>query len=132
VERLVIPPACRQVMLDDVLRRLPDEACGLLAGIPPRVERVVPVTNIAASPVRFLMEPQEQVRALHEFDQQGLELLAIYHSHPHGPAHPSETDLREFAYPGTVMLIWSESGGHWRLDGFTIENRQYTAIKLEA
>jgi proteasome lid subunit RPN8/RPN11 len=37
----------------------------------------------------------------------GEELVAIYHSHPDGPAAPSLTDVVEHEYPGVLYLIVS-------------------------
>ncbi len=89
------------------------EACGLLGGSRSRVEEVVPIKNAAESPVRFRMDPGEQIQALFGFEERGLELVAIYHSHPAGPPGPSETDLSEAAYPEAVQLIWFQKEEHW-------------------
>ena len=35
----------------------------------------------------------------------GDEILGFYHSHPHGAAVPSATDVAEAAYPGSVYAI---------------------------
>jgi proteasome lid subunit RPN8/RPN11 len=58
-----------------------------------------------------------------EIEGQGLELLAIIHSHPAGPDQPSATDRAEFAYPGVLSLIlFPGSGpGGWRARAFAIE-----------
>jgi proteasome lid subunit RPN8/RPN11 len=51
------------------------------------------------------MHAQEQVKALLDIDQHGWELIAIYHSHPHGPGEPSERDTKEYSYPGVIYII---------------------------
>jgi [CysO sulfur-carrier protein]-S-L-cysteine hydrolase len=83
------------------------EACGLLGGVGGIVKKVYQIPNIAAQPdVTFQMEANAQVRALTEIDEQGLELVAIYHSHPVGSrTDPSETDLREATYPNAYSVI---------------------------
>jgi hypothetical protein len=58
----------------------------MLAGREGKTEIVLPVTNVDHSPYRFRMHPAEQVRSLMAIEAMGLELLAIYHSHPEGPA----------------------------------------------
>lgn len=91
---------------------LPEEACGLLggsfqtgAGVQAQV--VLPVANTLHSPVRFRMDPEEQLKAFYWLDEHALDLVGIFHSHPSGPEHPSATDLTEFAYPGVFTLILS-------------------------
>ncbi len=122
-------------MRDEVARWAPEEACGLLAGIAPgQVERVFAVTNRLHSPSRFEMEPQEQLRAFLDIEAAGLELLAIYHSHPTGPAHPSPTDLEEFAYPGVAYLILAPevtgTSPIWNARGFVIKRDDYHEVTV--
>lgn len=107
-------------MLADVRERAPEEACGLLAGKVTRVLQVFAITNELHSPVRFRMDPQEQWTAFEEIEKLGLELLAIYHSHPGGPAGLSPTDLAEAAYPGAIYLVWAPANSRWQCRGFVI------------
>ena len=101
---------------------LPEEGCGLLFGRGQRVERVVPIQNAQHSPVHFRLEPQAQLAAMQEADEQGLELLAIYHSHPRGPEHPSVTDIEEAAYPQAAYLIWwQDVARRWQGELFWLE-----------
>jgi proteasome lid subunit RPN8/RPN11 len=67
------------------------------------------------------MEPGEQLKAMLAIEEAGEELLAIYHSHPGGPAWPSPSDVAEAAYPGVIHLIWYRQAGDWECGGFLIE-----------
>ncbi|MFN4070558.1 MAG: M67 family metallopeptidase [Thermus caldifontis] len=76
-------------------KEVPREGVGLWAGRR-EVERVVPLPNVHPEPLTgYLAEPLALLRALKELEREGLALLAIYHSHPKGPALPSPTDIRE-------------------------------------
>ena len=108
-----ISPEQLQQMLQHVAHEAPIEACGLLGGSKSRVQQVVPITNAAESQVRYRMDPSEQVGALFGFEERGLELVAIYHSHPAGPPGPSSIDIREDAYPEALQLIWFLEAGDW-------------------
>ena len=114
----------------------PLEGCGLLFGVDKAVERVIPVANAAQSPDRFRMEPAAQVRAFQEMENQGLQLLGIFHSHPSHAGDrtqvlegPSETDVREAAY-AVVHVIWSHRSGGWRARGFWIEQDKVREVPL--
>lgn len=72
-----------------------------------RAMKFYPGRNIDASPSRFTMDPVEVIVALQEIDERGWWLGAIVHSHPHGPAQPSMTDLREAHYPDALSVIVS-------------------------
>ena len=110
---------------------LPEEACGLVGGRHKRSEVVIPVENELHSPVRFRMTPEEQWRAFRALDDLGLDLLAVFHSHPAGPQEPSETDRREFFYPGVYSLICTPQGGGWKIRAFLILDNQVEEVKLE-
>ena len=114
-----------------VRRRAPLEACGLLAGRNGRVELVVGVRNTARSPVRYLMDPRQQWNAFEKFEQLGLELLGIYHSHPNGPSRPSPTDIKQAMYEA-VQVIWSRQEGEpWQADGFWIAAGKVSKVTLQ-
>jgi proteasome lid subunit RPN8/RPN11 len=83
----------------------PDEACGLLAGDRNIAEKIYKITNIEKSSVSYMMDPEEQFRAMKEMRKNGREMVAIYHSHPHSQAYPSPVDVSLAFYPDPVYLI---------------------------
>jgi len=117
-------------MRADVDQRAPEEACGFVAGKSGVTRKVIPVTNALHSPVRFRMEPRQQLDGMLEIDRQDWDLAAIYHSHPHGPPHPSPTDLAEAAYPQVVNLIWFKEDSRWQCRGFIINKQKFWEIPL--
>jgi [CysO sulfur-carrier protein]-S-L-cysteine hydrolase len=110
---------------------LPEEGCGMVGGRMNTSEVILPVRNELHSPVRFRMDAIEQLEKMILIEDSNLELLAIFHSHPAGPEFPSETDIAEFAYPGTITLIYSKESGRWKARGFQIEDQSYREIKLD-
>lgn len=125
-----IPAALREEMLAHLKACLPEEGCGVLGGWQGRCSRIFPVGNELHSPEGFRMNSREQVRAFHQLDEQGLELLAIFHSHPHGPQVPSSADVDDFAYPGVASLICVPQDGEWIVRGFQICADRVTEIDL--
>lgn len=130
IKRLYFRKIHWQEMLDHVERCVPQEACGLLAGKHSHVGAVLPVLNQAQSPVRFVMEPREQLRAFDWIQSQGLELLGIFHSHPTGPDTASATDITQAAYE-VVHVICAPKNGHWHARGFWIEGNRATEVQLK-
>jgi [CysO sulfur-carrier protein]-S-L-cysteine hydrolase len=128
--QLIISTKHWQAMLDHVEKNVPLESCGLLAGKNDRVEKVIFVQNQAQSPVRFVMDPYEQLSAFQWMEANGLDLLGIFHSHPAGPEIASATDIAEAAYE-VVHLIWSPNQGHWLVRGFWIKDGAATEIPLQ-
>jgi len=129
IHQLILTQDQYDKMLQHVAEHAPLEACGLLAGKNGRVEYVLPVRNQAQSPVRFVMDPYEQLQAFEWIDSRSLELLGIFHSHPAGPETVSATDIKEAAYE-VVHLIWSRSDEVWKMRGFWIEAGQAGEVVL--
>ena len=117
-------------MLTHVNRQAPLEACGLLAGTNDRVQNVILIRNQAQSPVRFVMDPYEQLQAFDWIENNGLDLLGIFHSHPTGPESVSATDIAEAAYE-VVHIVWSRTHGSWTARGFWIENDRASEVSLQ-
>src|SRR5512136_1558741 len=100
-------------METDVSCRSSEEACGLVVGEENIASLVIPVTNILHDAHRFRMDPDEQLKAFLLVEEKGWEIIAIYHSHPHGIDQPSPTDFAEVTFPGIIYLIWYQLKNAW-------------------
>src|SRR5438552_1090553 len=100
--RLLLPAQILRDMIAQARAELPNECCGLLAGRVEggagRVERRYPLVNRAASPTEYDGDPKGQLAAQKDMRRLGLELLAIYHSHPTAAPVPSKKDLARNAH----------------------------------
>jgi [CysO sulfur-carrier protein]-S-L-cysteine hydrolase len=101
-----------QGLVDEVVSHaredVPNECCGLIGGVDGVATAVHRVPNAAASPLRFEMDPQEQYNAWKAIEDDGQELLAIYHSHTKSAAYPSQTDVNQaVAWPDPIWVIVS-------------------------
>ncbi len=85
----------------------PLEACGLLAGKGSDIDKFYEMTNADASPEHFTMLPEEQFTAIKDMRVNGIEMLAIWHSHPETPPRMSEEDIKLAYTPGIVHVILS-------------------------
>lgn len=104
-----------QEVIDAARAGLPNEACGLLVGRAYAAdsgapERYVPLANAAASPYRYLIDPQEQLRVWLELEDAGEVVWAIVHSHVASPAVPSATDVGLAFFPDSLYVICSLAG----------------------
>lgn len=85
----------------------PDEVCGLVAGRSGVTTAAYPGRNSSPTPADTYELDHDTLARIIDFEDAGLELTAIYHSHPHGPEKPSPTDLADATYPDSVYLIVS-------------------------
>lgn len=84
----------------------PNECCGILAGTNGDISKLYKIRNASPSPYRYVMDPQEMLTSIQDADENGIDLVAFYHSHTHSPAYPSETDTRMAVESGWVDFCY--------------------------
>ncbi len=110
---------------------LPNEVCGFLAGEKGEVTKHYELTNVDASPEHFTMDPKEQFVAVKDIRNEGLTLMACYHSHPETPARPSDEDIRLAYDPNLSYVIMSLKDGQKNVKSFRIQDMNVEHEKLE-
>jgi proteasome lid subunit RPN8/RPN11 len=79
-----------------------------------------------------MMDPHDQIRHFQAMEEQGLDLLGIYHSHPASQAYPSPTDLSMAYYPEAVYAIISlMQSRHPVLRTFRIVDGQVSEVAFQ-
>ena len=94
-------------IVEQGLREFPNECCGVIAAAGGVPVKVFAMRNADASPATYRLDGREQLRVFDEMDEHGWELWAIYHSHTHSEAYPSETDRRLAFYPEARYILLS-------------------------
>jgi proteasome lid subunit RPN8/RPN11 len=123
-------------MYQDALQSFPDECCGFLFGKEAGEERIITTILVVNNSKegdkrrRFEIAPKDYLNAERFADENGLQLLGVYHTHPNHPAVPSEHD-RVAAQPYFSYIIISvkqnEIAGirSWQLnDAFQFEEEK--------
>ncbi|WP_157369807.1 M67 family metallopeptidase [Zavarzinella formosa] len=94
--RIRIPDLLLAELIAHAAQEHPLECCGLLAGIvtPGACEVTVriPLTNHLKREDEFESDPAEMLAAHRRMRREGLEMLAVYHSHPASEPVPSRKD----------------------------------------
>jgi len=99
-----IPESIYRRMIEHAQKEKPLECCGLLGGKNQTVQEIFETQNIARSPILFSMDPKEELMILEEMENQSMDIIAIYHSHPHTIPFPSEADVK-MAFSFNVPLV---------------------------
>jgi len=102
-----IPKTIFQKIVEHAKKEQPLECCGILSGKGKTVEKSFELKNAEGSPVRYSMSPLDQLKAFEEMEKESMEMIAIYHSHPHTIPFPSETDVKLNFYPDVSSVIIS-------------------------
>jgi proteasome lid subunit RPN8/RPN11 len=129
---MVISPHLLDSVIAHALRETPNECCGLIAVRDGVAFAVSELENIHASPFRFEMDGQAQLRAMTEIEGSGAEVGAIYHSHTRSPPYPSPTDINMAAWwPELEWLIVGTSGAEPEVRSYLIEGKEGKVTEVE-
>jgi [CysO sulfur-carrier protein]-S-L-cysteine hydrolase len=103
----LLPPEFLADIVAHARAGYPQEVCGIIAGRCGVAVALYRGRNISPTPnVAYELDHETLARQI-DFEDAGLILAAIYHSHPHGPETPSPTDIAHAFYPDSVYLIAS-------------------------
>ena len=112
-------------MVDHCNAGRPNEACGILGSSDGRVVKVFRMTNVAASPVRYALDPREQFAAYRHLDENGWDLGGGFHSHTRTAAYPSPTDVR-LASEDVPYVIVSLASEPPEIRAYSIQKASWT------
>jgi proteasome lid subunit RPN8/RPN11 len=98
---LRLPKAMIHEMVQHAIDDLPNECCGIITGKDGEAAVFYRTRNAEASPFRYSIEPRDILKVERDMDDDGLQVLVIYHSHVASEAYPSPTDVRLSQWPGT-------------------------------
>lgn len=130
---VVIPPAVRRAIVADARRERPNEACGFLLGHGARVRFAAAMRNVDERPAHaYRIDDREHIalRRLLRAMKPPLEIVGVYHSHPSGPALPSERDVRDAHYPDWIQVIVGFSGSRAVIYAYRIRRGVVTTLTI--
>jgi proteasome lid subunit RPN8/RPN11 len=106
IKRAILPKHLLKQLVEHANNNRPKETVALIAGQEQEgkiyCSKVFTTRNIDESTVSFTADPHSLLEIYQEIDQQDLELVAIFHTHP-APAKPSEVDKH---YMKTNPVVW--------------------------
>ena len=110
---------------------VPIEACGYLAGKNGVITRQYLMKNTDNSPEHFSFDPEEQFKVMRSVRNEGLDLIANYHSHPETPARPSREDIRLAFDPNILYFIISLAQANIDVKAFRINSSTVEKAEIE-
>ncbi|MDP8217839.1 MAG: M67 family metallopeptidase [Candidatus Theseobacter exili] len=109
----------------------PFESCGYFAGKEGVVAKRYALRNIDESSDHYSMDPAEQFAVIKQVRAEGLDIIAVYHTHPETPPWPSEEDIRLAYDPSIIYVIASLMNDECKIKSFSIKEGVVEKIKQE-
>ena len=108
---LIITENQKQILAKHANKHAPNESCALLFGKENEesyaVKEVFLTDNTDESPINFTISNEELLKGYQEAERKHLDVIGIFHSHPHSEAMPSSTDMRFMEINPVVWVIFS-------------------------
>jgi|SRR5208283_597465 len=130
MQRITIPKHIFEDMFSYCREGYPNEACGILAGRGREVSRLFRMRNAESSPVSYLMDSKEQFEVMKALRDEGLSIVALFHSHPASAAYPSAKDVALAFYEDSAYVIVGLSGREPVVKAFFITNGVVEEIEI--
>lgn len=131
MHRVIIPGQIFDDMVAYCRQGCPDEVCGILAGKGNEVSRLFRTRNVESSPVSYLMDSMEQFKIMKALREEGLSMVALFHSHPGSAAYPSAKDVALAFYEDCAYIIISLSDREPVARAFSIRNGIVVEIGID-
>jgi [CysO sulfur-carrier protein]-S-L-cysteine hydrolase len=139
---LRLPKAMVDEMIAHAIEDLPNECCGIITGKDGAANRFYRTRNAEASPFRYNIDPKDILKVEREMDEDGSQVLVIYHSHVASDAYPSPTDVRLAQWPGSdppadlypgayYVLVSLKEPDNPSVRAYTIHAGEVTEVPLE-
>lgn len=121
-------------MIEYAKAHLPEESCGLVAGVEAEgvreIKKIYYLENIDHASDHFTLDPKDQMAAIKDMRANGLKPLGNWHSHPESPARPSVEDIRLAYDSKATYFILSFMANYPVLNAYHIENESYQQENL--
>lgn len=115
---IVLTKNHKEILVNHAKSNFPNESCALLFGTDDSntctVREVFLAENTEKSPVNFTISNEELLRGYGEAEQKKLDIVGIFHSHPHSEAIPSVTDKKFMVGNPVVWVIFSNRDDEFR------------------
>lgn len=121
--KVLIPTTLADEMIAHCEAGRPNEACGMVGLTGDTAVKIFKMSNAAASPLRYALEPREQLAVENTLAEKGWD-GAPFHSHTRTEAYPSPTDVR-LAVGDIPYLIVSLAGERADIRAFLIKKENW-------
>lgn len=108
----------KQILYDHTRAHYPNESCALLIGNVQNncyiVNTIHLTQNQDFSTTKFSISSDDLIKCYSFADRKNLEVIGIFHSHPHSPSYPSKTDLKFMELNPISWIIFSHPQNNFK------------------
>ena len=107
MHKIILKQSDKKILAQYSENQKPNEACAILFGKGDEVLDIFLTDNIEESPVNFTISNEQLIEAYKIAEDQNVEIVGIFHSHPNSDAFPSNTDKKFMQSNPVAWIIYS-------------------------
>lgn len=107
MQKIILKQSDKKILAQYSENQKPNEACAILFGKEDEVLDIFFTDNIEESPINFTISNEQLIEAYKIAEDQNVEIIGIFHSHPNSDAFPSNTDKKFMQSNPVVWIIYS-------------------------
>lgn len=111
LQKIIISEAQKKILSNHAYNEKPNESCAILFGTTDKQETTVKeiflTENIDRSPTSFTISNEQLIKCYNTAEEEKMQVIGIFHSHPNSEAYPSETDKKFMNSNPVVWVIYS-------------------------
>ena len=107
MQKIILKQSDKKILAQYSENQKPNEACAILFGKEDEVLDIFFTDNIEESPINFTISNEQLIEAYKIAEDQNVEIVGIFHSHPNSEAFPSNTDKKFMQSNPVAWIIYS-------------------------
>jgi len=114
VQKIILKQSEREILSQYSENQKPNESCAILFGKNNQVQDLFLTENVDESPVNFTISNKQLIEGYRVAEEQKMDVVGIFHSHPNSDAFPSNTDKKFMQSNPVVWIIYSGINKNFR------------------
>ena len=120
MQKIILKQSDKKILSQYSENQKPKESCALLFGKDNQVLDIFLTENIEESSVNFTISNEQLIEGYKIAEEEKMEVIGIFHSHPNSDAFPSNTDKKFMQSNPVVWVIYSGINKNFR--AFVLES----------
>jgi proteasome lid subunit RPN8/RPN11 len=120
LQKIILKQSDKKILSQYSENQKPKESCALLFGKDNQVLDIFLTENIEESSVNFTISNEQLIEGYKIAEEEKMEVIGIFHSHPNSDAFPSNTDKKFMQSNPVVWIIYSGINKNFR--AFVLES----------
>ena len=107
MQKIILSQSDKKILTEHAENEKPNESCAILFGKDNLVSEVFLTKNIENSSVNFTISNEQLIEGYKIAEEEKIEVIGIFHSHPNSDTYPSNTDKKFMHSNPVVWIIYS-------------------------